>query len=139
MSVSEESTKAIYAAIERLKRWEPKESVVLQSGDLTTINLATEAGVSRPTLYRATVALEEWNTYLKNVEESRIEALAPRARVRQLEREIQKLRTTHAAEAASLRDLSNTLAQQVQLLTLELERCRRQGPGGQILSIDRTR
>lgn len=139
MSVSEDSTKEIYAAIERLKCWEPENLTVLRSGDLTSVNLALEAGVSRPTLYRATVALESWDMYLESVEEGRVKARAPRARIRQLEREVQNLRSDHAAEAESLRHLSNTLAQQVQVLTLELRRCRDQGSGGQVLPIDRNR
>lgn len=120
MSVSENSAQAIYAAIERLKRWAPAHTDVLRSGDLTDTNLALEAGVGRATLYRAVVALSEWNKYLADVENDIVEAQAPRARMRQLERKVRALRTAHALEVADLRRLSDVLAQRVQVLTLQL-------------------
>jgi hypothetical protein len=124
MSVSEDSAQAIYAAIERLKRWAPAHTDVLRSGDLTDTNLALEAGVGRATLYRAVVALSEWNKYLADVENDIVEAQAPQARVRQLERKIRTLRTAHASEVADLRALSDSLAQRVQVLTIELHQPR---------------
>jgi hypothetical protein len=102
----------------------PGHPDVLRSGDLTDTNLALEAGVGRATLYRAEVALGEWNKYLDDIENHIVEARAPRARIRQLDQEIRALRTAHASEAADLRALSDILAQRVQILTLELDRSR---------------
>jgi hypothetical protein len=136
MSVSENSAQAIYAAIERLKRWAPAHADVLRSGDLTDTNLALEAGVGRATLYRAEVALGEWNKYLADIENNIVEAQAPRARIRQLERKVRALRTAHALEVADLRRLCDVLAQRVQVLTLQLSQTHQDHTGATVHPIN---
>lgn len=106
----------------RLLEWTPQNSDVLRDGDLTTKNLALEAGVGRATLYRADALLQEWDRTLAEIEAGETVALAPQARVRQLEKRSRELASSHAAETAQLRHTVNILAQQVQFLTLELER-----------------
>lgn len=135
MGVSQRNAAQIRAAMERLLNWEPENIEVLRDGDLTDANLWREAGISKATLYRAENELQEWRGRLKRIDEAEDVAVAPRARIRQMERQIAKMRTDHAAEALELRRTINILAQQIQVLTLQLQQSRDFGTSNKVVPI----
>lgn len=84
-------------------------------GALTVANLAREAGVSRATANRAGALLAEFRAA-----EERRRGSSPRVlkeRIRALEAE---LRAVRGAEMAELRAFARTLAQHIQVLTLQV-------------------
>lgn len=105
--------RALMEAFERLIHGLPE----LTDGKITTVNLCTEAGVSRASYYRSPVAqtvkeiLEAPQTRRPEPEELRAEV----ARLKKAERE---LRSDHAAEIRELKDTLATYANQIQALTL---------------------
>jgi ubiquinone biosynthesis protein UbiJ len=103
----------IRGAITRLQEWVPGRLEVLVSGDLSDVNLAKEAGVSRATLYRAELPMSEWNDYLGKVESGEVAAHAPRARIRQLKRQIDSLKVAHAERVSGLEMLLTAYAMQI--------------------------
>jgi hypothetical protein len=105
------SEAALRAAMARLLDGRPERT----DGALTVSNLAREAGVSRATANRAVGLLAEFRAA-----EARHRRSSPRAlkeRVRALEAE---LRAVRGAETAELRGLVRTLAQHIQVLTLQI-------------------
>lgn len=105
------SEAALRAAMERLLDGRPERT----DGALTVANLAREAGISRATANRAGDLLAEFRGA-----EARQRRSCPRAlkeRVRALEAE---LRAVRGAEVAELRALARTLAQHIQVLTLQV-------------------
>lgn len=84
-------------------------------GALTVSNLAREAGVSRATANRAVDLLAEFRAAEARHRRSTPQAL--KDRVRSLEAE---LRAVRGAGMAELRALTRTLAQHIQLLTLQV-------------------
>jgi hypothetical protein len=105
------SEAALRAAMVRLLDGRPERT----DGALTVSNLAREAGVSRATANRAVDVLAEFRAA-----EARHRRSSPRAlkeRVRALEAE---LRAVRGAEMAELRAFARTLAQHIQVLTLQV-------------------
>ena len=105
------SEAALRAAMARLLDGRPERT----DGALTVANLAREAGVSRATANRAVDVLAEFRAA-----EARHRRATPRAlkeRIRALEAE---LRAVRGAEIAELRGLARTLAQHIQVLTLQI-------------------
>lgn len=105
------SESALRAAMVRLLDGRPERT----DGALTVANLAREAGVSRATANRAGALLAEFR-----VAEARHRRSSPQAlkeRVRALEAE---LRAVRGAEMAELRAHARTLAQHIQVLTLQV-------------------
>ncbi|CCF00731.1 conserved hypothetical protein (plasmid) [Sinorhizobium fredii HH103] len=105
------SEAALRAAMTRLLDGRPERT----DGALTVANLAREAGVSRATANRAVGLLAEFRAA-----EARQRRSSPRTlkeRVRALEAE---LRVVRGAEIAELRGLARTLAQHIQVLTLQV-------------------
>ncbi|MFB9981578.1 hypothetical protein ACFSQQ_27950 [Mesorhizobium kowhaii] len=115
-SLSPKSEAALRAAMARLLDGRPERT----DGVLTVSNLAREAGVGRATANRAVDLLAEFRAA-----EARHRRTSPQAlkdRVRSLEAE---LRAVRGAEMAELRALNRTLAQHIQVLTLQVCRARR--------------
>ncbi|ODU54844.1 MAG: hypothetical protein ABS99_08600 [Acetobacteraceae bacterium SCN 69-10] len=105
------SQAALRAAMKRLLDGRPERT----DGALTVANLAREAGVSRATANRAGDLLAELRAA-----EARLRRSSPRAlkeRIHALEAE---LRAVRGAEMAELRALTRTLAQHIQVLTLQV-------------------
>jgi polyhydroxyalkanoate synthesis regulator phasin len=106
-----ESEAALKAAMERLFTGRPE----CTDGALTIANLAREAGVSRATANRAGDLLATFRAAEAGQQRSSPKDL--KERIRALEAE---LRAARRAETAELRALVRTLAQHVQVLTLQV-------------------
>lgn len=109
--IGSKSAAALRAAMARLFDGRPERT----DGALTVANLAREAGVSRAIANRAADLLAEFRAA-----EARQRRSSPRAlkqRIRALEAE---LRAVRGAEMAELRTLTRTLAQHIQMLTLQV-------------------
>lgn len=105
------SEAALRAAMARLLDGRPERT----DGALTVSNLAREAGVSRATANRAVDVLAEF--WAAEARQRRSSPLVLKERVRALEAE---LRAVRGAEMAELRALVRTLAQHIQVLTLQV-------------------
>jgi hypothetical protein len=105
------SEAALRAAMARLLDGRPERT----DGALTVANLAREAGVSRATANRAADLLAEFRAAEARHRRSSPQAL--KQRIRTLEAE---LRAVRGAELAELRRLNRTLAQHIQMLTLQV-------------------
>jgi len=105
------SEAALRAAMARLLDSRPERT----DGALTVSNLAREAGVSRATANRAVDVLAEFRAAEARRRQS--SPLVLKERIRALEAE---LRAVRGAETADLRALARTLAQHIQLLTLQV-------------------
>ncbi len=105
------SEAALRAAMKRLLDGCPKRT----DGAPTVANLAREAGVSRATANRAGDLLAEFHAAEDRQRRSSPHAL--KERIRALEAE---LRAVRGAEMAELRALARTLAQHIQVLTLQV-------------------
>jgi hypothetical protein len=127
------------AALDKLYRWAVEEGIIAASpfsygvthrraaggravlspertdGALTVANLAREAGVSRATVNRAGDLLAEFRETEASRRQSSPGALKDRIRVLEAE-----LRAVRGAEMAELRALARTLAQHIQVLTLQV-------------------
>jgi|SRR5216683_3577535 len=110
-SLGPKSEAALRAAMARLLDGRPERT----DGALTISNLAREAGVSRATANRAVDLLAEFRAAEARHRRSSPQAL--KDRVRSLEAE---LRAVRGAEMAELRALTRTLAQHIQVLTLQV-------------------
>ncbi len=110
-SLGPKSEAALKAAMARLLDGRPERT----DGALTVSNLAREAGVGRATANRAVDLLAEFRAAEARHRRSSPQAL--KDRVRSLEAE---LRAVRGAEMAELRALTRTLAQHIQVLTLQL-------------------
>jgi hypothetical protein len=102
---------ALRAAMARLLDGRPERT----DGALTVANLAREADVSRATANRAADLLAEFRA--AEARERRSSPQALKQRIRTLEAE---LRAVRGAELAELRRLNRTLAQHIQMLTLQV-------------------
>lgn len=109
--IGSKSVAALRAAMARLLDGRPERT----DGALTVANLAREAGVSRATANRAVDLLAEFRAAEARHRRSSPQAL--KDRVRSLEAE---LRAVRGAEMAELRALTRTLAQHIQVLTLQV-------------------
>lgn len=105
------SEAALRAAMARLLDGRPERT----DGALTVANLAREAGVSRATANRAADLLAEFRA--AEAPQRRSSPHALKQRIRSLEAE---LRAVRGAEMAELRTLTRTLAQHIQILTLQV-------------------
>jgi chromosome segregation ATPase len=105
------SEASLRAAMERLLDGRPERT----DGALTVTNLAREAGVSRATANRAGDLLAQFRAAEARHRRSSPQAL--KKRMRALEAE---LRAVRGAELAELRALVRTLAQHIQVLTLQV-------------------
>ena len=110
-SLGPKSEAALRAAMARLLDGRPERT----DGALTVSNLAREAGVSRATANRAIDLLAEFRA--AEVGHRRSSPQALKERVRFLEAE---LRAVRGAEMTELRALTRTLAQHIQVLTLQV-------------------
>ena len=109
--IESKSEAALRAAMKRLLAGRPERT----DGALTIMNLAREAGVSRATANRAGDLLAEFRAAEARQRRSSQQAL--KERIRTLEAE---LRAVRGAEIADLRALARTLAQHIQVLTLQV-------------------
>ncbi|MFP5319219.1 MAG: hypothetical protein ACLGI2_13135 [Acidimicrobiia bacterium] len=117
--VSVASERALQEAVVRLAEGRPVRS----NGALTVAGLAAEAGVSRSTANRSARALDA----LRSLQLARAATVDPEQRPfdeRQARNEIADLRRRHAEKVAALELSIDTLAQHVQVLTLDNERLR---------------
>jgi hypothetical protein len=105
------SEAALRAAMARLLDGRPERT----DGALTIANLAREAGVSRATANRAADLLAEFRAAEACQRRSSPQVL--KQRIRTLEAELKAVR---GAEIAELRTLARTLAQHIQMLTLQV-------------------
>jgi predicted RNase H-like nuclease (RuvC/YqgF family) len=110
--ISAAAVSSIEAAISRL----------MGSGDIqatfTVARLASEAGLSRATLYRAPELLERFRTAIASHEREVKSAPSGAGRVRQLEAEIAALRGRETEELRALRSSNRNMAQHIQALSL---------------------
>ena len=109
-SLGPKSEAALRAGMARLLDGRPERT----DGALTVSNLAREAGVSRATANRAIDLLAEFRAEVRH---RRSSPQALKERVRFLEAE---LRAVRGAEMTELRALTRTLAQHIQVLTLQV-------------------
>ena len=109
--IGSKSEVALRAAMARLLEGRPERT----DGALTVANLAREAGVSRATANRAADLLAEFRAAEARQRRSSPHVL--KQRIRTLEAE---LRAVRGAEMAELRTLTRTLAQHIQMLTLQV-------------------
>ena len=110
-SLGPKSEAALRAGMARLLDGRPERT----DGALTVSNLAREAGVSRATANRAIDLLAAFRA--AEVRHRRSSPQALKERVRFLEAE---LRAVRGAEMTELRALTRTLAQHIQVLTLQV-------------------
>lgn len=118
--VSPASERALQEALVRLGERRPRRT----TGALTVSGLAAEAGVSRSTANRSPTAVEGLRR-LRSAFESTVAAEPSLFDERQARKEIAELRRRHAEKVAALELSIDTLAQHVQVLTLDNERLRR--------------
>jgi hypothetical protein len=117
--VSAVSDRALQAALVRLGEGRPLRT----DGALTVSGLAAEAGVSRSTANRSAAAVEA----LRSLQLARASEVIPEScpfDERQARKEIADLRRGHAEKVSALELSVDTLAQHVQVLTLDNERLR---------------
>lgn len=110
--ISTAAASSIEAAISRL----------MSSGDVqatfTIARLASEAGLSRATLYRAPELLERFRTAMASHEREMKSPPPSTDRVHQLEAEIAALRGRETEELRALRTANRQMAQRIQALSL---------------------
>jgi hypothetical protein len=110
--ISAAAASSIEAAISRL----------IGSGDVQTTftiaRLASEAGLSRATLYRAPELLVRFRTAIASHPREVKSPASSADRVRQLEAEIAALRGRETEELRALRSSNRNMAQQIQALSL---------------------
>jgi hypothetical protein len=116
--VSDEARAKIQAAAKRLLAGKP---IVSSSHELTATNLAVEAGVGRATLNRATDLRDD---FVASVAQLRANAAAshPQVTADRLRVELASVEDRYREDLRSLRALNEKLANQVQVLTLLLQR-----------------
>jgi len=103
---------AIEAAMARLLATADDRATV------TIARLASEAGLSRATLYRAPELLGRFQVALKRCNADRATALAVPDRIDELEAEIAMLRGRETDEMRELRAANRNMAQHIQALSL---------------------
>ncbi|MFF4491538.1 hypothetical protein ACFY0F_34655 [Streptomyces sp. NPDC001544] len=120
MSVTPAIHSALIQAMDRLLAGTPQRS----DGSLTVAALAREAGISRASAYRAGEVLE---LFRQRVDERFSGPDFPatlRERIRELQGELREARRARHEEISDLRRSVDTLAQHVQVLTLDNQRLR---------------
>lgn len=118
--VSASSERALAEALLRLAEGRPLRT----DGALSVAALATEAGVSRSTANRSTTALAALRA-LQLAGQSKAEPERPVFDERQARTDIADLRRRHAETVDALQLSVDTLAQHVQILTLDNQRLRK--------------
>lgn len=118
--VSGFSERALAEALSRLAEGRPLRT----DGALSVAGLAAEAGVSRSTANRSTTALAALRA-LQLAAASKVEPGRPVFDERQARRDIADLRRRHGETVAALQLSVDTLAQHVQVLTLDNQRLRK--------------
>lgn len=116
---------ALKEAMDRLFSGKTREKG-LHDGSLTLVNLAVEAGVGRATLYRAEGVVDEFERRLAAVRESGADA-APTAKEK-----ARLLKGDLANARQRIRELetqTDTMAQQIQVLSLQLHEANRRLAG----------
>ena len=88
------------------------------SATLTIARLASEAGVSRATLYRAPELLDRFRAALEERNRDNTTALASPDHIGELEAEIATLRDRESDEMRDLRAANRNMAQHIQALSL---------------------
>lgn len=117
--VSAGSDRALQEALIRLGEGRPLRT----NGALTVAGLAAEAGVSRSTANRSAGAVEALRSLQLTQASEAIPERCPFDE-RQARKEIAELRRRHAEQVSALELSIDTLAQHVQVLTLDNERLR---------------
>jgi hypothetical protein len=108
--ISAAALASIEAALERLLAGPP--------GTLTVSQLASEAGLSRATLYRAPELLGRFRTAAASHDRQMTSAPLSTDRVHQLEAEATALRGRETEEIRALRTANRRMAQHIQALSL---------------------
>lgn len=116
--VSDEARAKIKAAAKRLLAGNP---IVSSSHELTATNLAVEAAMGRATLNRATDLRDEFFASVKQLQ-ANAAASHPQVVADHLRGELANVEDRYREEIRSLRALNEKLANQVQVLTLLLQR-----------------
>ncbi len=106
----------IQAAYDALTAGRPGSS----DGQLTVSNICLEAGISRASFYRSTLAATIRRDLAGPGTARRPEAEQLRAKVRELTAADKQLRSKHATEIRDLRATVRTYASHIQILTLHL-------------------
>ncbi|MFI7086556.1 hypothetical protein ACIBUR_23535 [Streptomyces anulatus] len=115
MTITPQTLAALEAAANRLLATTPLRS----DGSLTVASLAREAGVSRATAYRAAEIVEDFRRRIDERGNGPDIPTTLRERIRELTGELREARRARNEEITDLRRPVETLAQQVQGLTLE--------------------
>lgn len=118
----EADQRGCYAAIEAAM-------VRLRSDDRATLSvarLASEAGLSRATLYRTPVLLDRFRAMLEQHEPNRTTARSNTDRIGELEAEIATLRARESDEMRDRRAANRNMAQHIQTLSLLVHEQERQ-------------
>jgi hypothetical protein len=127
--VRENTADLLYSALVRLL--EGTFDTTLSDGNLTVVNLAAEAGVSRATANRAPTILMEMSRLATHIDEAKVSVSNPVLRVRQLEKLMRRNQEQHHATVRDLRRSIELLSQQVQLLELRCAHLQQRGPGAE--------
>jgi hypothetical protein len=106
----------IQAAYDALTAGRPDSS----DGQLTVSNICLEAGISRASFYRSTLAATIRRDLADPGTARRPDAEQLRAKVRELTAADKQQRSKHAAEIRDLRATVRTYANHIQILTLHL-------------------
>jgi len=93
---------------------------------LTVASLASEAGLSRATLYRTPELLDRFRAMLEQHEPNRTTARSNTDRIGELEAEIATLRARESDEMRDLRAANRNMAQHIQALSLLVHEQERQ-------------
>ncbi|MFB0627600.1 hypothetical protein [Streptomyces sp. AB3(2024)] len=120
MSVTSEVRTALIEAMDRLLAVDPQHS----DGSLTVASLAREAGISRATAYRANDVVELFRQRVGERSSGPDVPATLRERIQELQGQLREARRARHEEITDLRQSVDTLAQQVQALTLDNERLR---------------
>ena len=110
--ISAATASSIEAAISRLMGSTDAQAT------LTIVRLASEAGVSRATLYRAPELIERFRTAIASFQPEMKNPLSSADRVSQLEAEIAALRGRETEELRAMWSSNRNMAQHIQALSL---------------------
>jgi len=133
-----ETQESLREAMERLFAGKTREKG-LHDGSLTLVNLAVEADVGRATLYRAEGVVEEFERRLAEIREAGADA-APTAKEK-----ARLLKDDLANARQRIRELeaqTDTMAQQIQVLALQLHEANRRladGDGSGVIVLSKER
>jgi uncharacterized protein HemX len=122
-----DTEKKLREAMQRLLANKPRRT----NGELTVVNLAREAGVGRATVYRVEGLVEEFLQARDRLIEEDAER-HPAARADRLAKTLAEERTASRERIRELEEQVETMAQQVNALSLLLQRERTRGTSGQL-------